>query len=110
MSIVLGRSMGAAGRDALLTQSLRRARAGHPALAGLDFVGGRQPHLERLSETVKTHGAKEVAAGLEAALVALFELLNRLIGADLSKTLAELSMTNDVPDAAKPDDERATQE
>jgi hypothetical protein len=109
MSVVLCRSLGATGCDALLTQALRRARAGHPALSGLGIVGGPQPHLDRLAETVEAHGAKKVAAGLEAALVALFEQLNRLIGADLSTTLAELSMSNDVPDAAK-DDERATQE
>jgi len=105
----LSRWMGAVGCHALLAQALRKVRADHPALAGVGIVSGPVARLDRLSESVEAHGAKEIAAGLEAALVALLELLGRLIGDDLSTKLVEMSMTNDVPDAAKPDAERARQ-
>jgi hypothetical protein len=103
----LSRWIGAGGCHALLTQALRKARADHPALAAI--VSASDARLDRLTESVEAHGAKEIAAGLEAALVALIDLLGRLIGDDLSTKLVEMSMKNDVPDAAKPDAERAFQ-
>jgi hypothetical protein len=103
----LSRSMGAGGCRALLSQALRKARAGRPALTGVDVVAGPHARLDGLKESVEVHGAKQVAAGLEATLVALFELLSRLIGDELSTTLAEMSMTNDERGAAQPDPDRA---
>ena len=103
----LCRWLGAGGCHALLARALVHAKADHPALAGLAIVGGSNPRLDQVAEGVQAHGARRVGAGLEAALVALLELVGRLIGDDLSVKLAELSMTNGVSDAAHHEDERA---
>ena len=99
VSAELSRWMGTGGCAALLNKALRKAQDDHPALAGVG-VTGLPPRLHRWSESAEAQGAKEVAAGVEAALVALLDLLGRLIGDDLSTKLAEMSMTNDASDAA----------
>jgi hypothetical protein len=103
----LCRWLGAGGSHALLTRALTQARTEHPVLAELGVVSGSQPRLDRVAESVKAHGEKKVGAGLEATLVALLELVGRLIGDDLSLKLAELSMAIGVPDPMNPEDERA---
>lgn len=106
MSGELSRLLGVDGCLALLTRVLARARQSHPALADVGIVLGSNPHLE-LPEGIEGEAALEVAAGLETALADLFDLLGRLIGDDLSVQLADLSLANATPDAAKSDDEGA---
>lgn len=109
LSAELARWMGAGGCEAILTRALRQARAAHPVLADVGLASDPLPRLEGLDEAVQAHGAPEIAAGLEAMLVAMFELLGRLIGDDLSTKLVELSMSDDVPEAAKSEAERNLQ-
>jgi hypothetical protein len=114
MSAELSRWVGTVGCHALLKQALRQASDTHPVLSKVGLVSGSHartsgsyPSLDRLAESVEVHSAKEITAGLEAALVVLFELLDRLIGYELSIKLAEASMTTSVFVAAKSEDERA---
>jgi hypothetical protein len=107
LAVELCRWLGAGGCHALLTRALVQAKAHHPVLAGLAITTGARPRLDLVTESVHSHGAKKVGAGLEAALVSLLELVGRLIGDDLSVKLAELSMANGGRGAANPEDERA---
>jgi len=109
LSAELARWLGAGGCEAVLTRALGQARAAHPMLADVGLASDPLPRLEGLDEAVQAHGAAEMAAGLEAMLVAIFELLGRLIGDDLSTKLVELSMSDGVPEAAKSEAERNLQ-
>jgi hypothetical protein len=82
----LGRWIGAEGYRALLDRALGLARAKHPALDGLSCLGGDEPLT---AAAVRAHGAAEVAAGMEALVAALIELLGRIIGEDMAVRLVE---------------------
>lgn len=90
----LARWLGATGCHALFTRALAHARAEHPALAEVSVEHGSAPTLEGVAESVRAHGAAAVAAGLESLLVALLELLGRLIGDDMAARLVEPSAPN----------------
>lgn len=87
----LARWLGATGCHALFTRALAHARSTHPALAEVSVEHRSAPTLEGVAESVRAHGAAAVAAGLESLLVALLELLGRLIGDDMAARLVEPS-------------------
>jgi hypothetical protein len=109
LSHELSRWLGAGGCHALLTRALRQARTAHPALLDVEIASDSHLRLRGLDDAVEAHGAPALAAGVEAMLVATFELLGRLVGDDVSTRLVELSMSDDVPDAAKSEAERRLQ-
>lgn len=100
----LSRWLGSGGCHELLARALKQVAVRHPALSRITLTAGSHPHLNGLAESLEASGPVATSAGLEAALVALFELLGRLIGEDLSTRLAELAMTNGAPDGAHPHD------
>lgn len=84
LRVGLGRWVGAEGYRALLSRALERARAEHPALKNLSCMGGDKPEI---AAAVEAHGADAVAAGVVALVVAMIELLARVVG---EETAAEL--------------------
>lgn len=79
----LSRSLGVSGFNALLTRALAQAQKEHPLLKEISLRRLPEPMLGDLSTIIQTHGAPAVAAGLEAALESMVELLRRLIGIDV---------------------------
>lgn len=82
----LGRWIGADGYRALVDRALAIARADHPALGGLTFLGGEEPAI---GAAVRAHGAGAVLAGLAALVATLIELLGRIIGNEMAIHLVE---------------------
>jgi hypothetical protein len=82
----LGRWIGAMGYRALLDRALVLARAEHPALGNLSCYGGDEALI---TAAVRTHGAKEVAAGMVGLVARLVELLGRIIGDEMALRLVE---------------------
>jgi hypothetical protein len=85
----LGRSLGAAGFNALLTRALAQAEAEHPLLAGVRIGRAGEPVLGGLDELIAQNGAPAVDAGLECMLATMLGLLGRLIGDDMVPRLLE---------------------
>jgi hypothetical protein len=100
------RWIGADGCDALFARALARAQHDHPALNDI-HLGRSDSCLDGVAESVQAHGASAVAEGLEEMLVALIELLGRLIGDDMASKLIEQSAARDTQDPARPQAGRA---
>ena len=96
----LSRWIGTDGCHALFARALTRTQSGHAALRDVRLGGATDSCLEGVAESVQVHGASAVAAGLEAMLVALLELLGRLIGEDMATRLIEQSVARDTRGAA----------
>lgn len=90
----LTRRLGQTGSNALLTRALAQAQAAHPVLKEIRIAGTSKTSLDGVTEAVQAHGVSKVAAGLEATLENLLELLSRLIGADMVVRLVESSAHN----------------
>ncbi|HET6760522.1 MAG TPA: hypothetical protein VFH13_00400 [Gemmatimonadaceae bacterium] len=103
----LSRWIGSDGCHALFARALARTQSSHPALRDIRLGGGSDSCLEGVAESGKVHGANAVAEGLEAMLVALIELLGRLIGDDMASKLIEQSVARDTQDPARPQAGRA---
>lgn len=86
---VLARSLGPAAAHELLTRAFKQTRHAHPALSDIRIDRLPEPLLGGVPELVQAHGARAVAAGLEAALEGVLGLLARLIGDDLVPRLVE---------------------
>ena len=86
---LLARWLGPVGTEALFARALAQAQAEHPSLRSLHVTLGSDPGLDGLPEGIHTHGSDPVAAGLEAALANLFEILGRLIGEDMTMRLVD---------------------
>ena len=81
--------LGAAGCEALFARALADARAAHPLLGRIRIGARSESGLEGVDEAVRADGAPAVASALEAVLVAMIELLGRLIGSDMAMRLLE---------------------
>lgn len=99
---VLSRWLGSTGADVLFARALAQARIEHPALSGIRLRVQPEPGVEGVRESIAIHGADAVAAGLEALLVALLQLLGRLVGEDMATRLVEQSVPNRAPDDPRP--------
>jgi hypothetical protein len=88
----LSRWVGTDGCHALFTRALAQARAEYPALEQIRLHTRSDPYIDGVAETIMTHGDPATAAGLEAMLVNLIELLGRLIGDDMATKLIERSL------------------
>jgi len=82
----LGRWVGATGYTALLDRAVHLARSEHPALGSLSCHGGEE---QVVSAAVRDHGAREVEAGMVAAVAGLIDLLGRIIGEEMALRLVE---------------------
>ena len=94
----MSRWLGAAGCAALFSRALADTRTDHTALADVRLGEDPQQVLEGVSQAVQRSGAVAVAAGLEALLIHLLELLGRLVGSDIVVRLLELSAPDDASD------------
>lgn len=95
--------LGENGAHALFLRALAQARSAHPATREISLQAKSERRLDGVTETIQSHGAKAVALGLEAVLVAVLELLGRLLGADIATRLVEQTTPDD-----ERDDEVAT--
>ena len=85
----LTRWVGTDGCRALVSRAMARAASDHPALPTIRLAPGSPIRLTGVPESVLAHGAQAAAAALNAVLIELFELLQRLIGADLTGRIVE---------------------
>jgi hypothetical protein len=88
-AIELSRWVGPDGCNALLTRALNRSGQDHGALKDLSFVANSAPALVGLEESIAKSGEPAVILGLTGMLKELFDLLQRVIGEDLTYRLAE---------------------
>ncbi len=82
----LSRWVGSEGYRALVDRALEVARAGHPAIAGLECQAG---DVQGVAATVGRHGSAEVREGIIALVALLIDLLGRLIGEGMAMGLVE---------------------
>jgi hypothetical protein len=87
LSGALTRWFGPFGYHALLSRSLAHARSDHLALDTVRIRSATHPSLEGLAEGIERHGADAVSEGIVATLVALIDLLSRLIGDEMALRL-----------------------
>ena len=97
----LSRWVGSDGCHALLNRALSRAIQSHPALSNVQVVSRSAPVFVGVEQSIESNGAMAVAAGLTTTLVGLFELLERVIGEDLIRKLAEQITPGDTAGAAQ---------
>jgi len=83
-------TMGDDGCTALLARALARTEAAHPALMSIRRISRGTISLDRVVDGVEAHGVAAVTAGIEALLIALIEILGRLIGEDMAIRILEL--------------------
>jgi hypothetical protein len=88
----LSRWVGSDGCHALFTRALAEVRIQHPALESVQLHARSDPYTDGVAEAIIAHGDPATAAGLEALLVRLIEILGRLIGEDMSTILIERSL------------------
>jgi hypothetical protein len=82
----LTRWIGSDGYRALVDRALEQARAGHPALAGLQCQAG---DVQGVAAAVGVHGAAEVREGILTLVALLIDLLSRVIGEEMAVRLVE---------------------
>lgn len=88
--LALSRWLGATGCRALFTRALTQTRLPHPPLLAIRLgAAPSEPLVDGLAAAVQAHGGAAMAAGLEAWLEALIELLTRLVGEDLAARLVD---------------------
>ena len=88
----LSRWVGPDGCHAVFTRALAHARAGSASLDQIRLRPGADPYVEGVEESIMSHGDSEVADGLESMVVQIVELLERLVGADMTTKLIERSI------------------
>lgn len=94
---VLTRWIGADGYRALVDRALEQARAGHPAIAGLQCQAGE---VQGVAAAVGLHSAAEVREGVLALVALLIDLLSRFIGEEMATRLVEQAWAGSARPAA----------
>ena len=82
-------SLGEDGWTALLARALARTEADQPALKNIRRLNEGGLDLDAVIAGIETHGVATVTAAIEALLVALIEILGRLIGEDMAIRLID---------------------
>jgi hypothetical protein len=77
-------AMGEHGCSALLARALAQTEASHPALKDLRRRHSNGVPLDCVRESIDAHGVPVVTAAIESLLVALIDILGRLIGEDMA--------------------------
>ncbi|MGQ0816130.1 MAG: hypothetical protein ACT4O1_17005 [Gemmatimonadota bacterium] len=106
----LSRWLGVAGCQAVLTRALLNAQREHPVLEGMRIVGDAEPRLDGIEAIQERQGSRAVAEGLHALLVALLELLGRLLGEDMVVQLVQGSLRDEVRGDASNERRRAREQ
>ena len=102
VSADLSRYIGSDGCHALLVRAHAQSKSAHAPLKSISILAPPDLSLHGLPESIQKHGAPETAVALEATLVALIELLVRLIGEELAMKLVEQhSADGPLPDEAR---------
>lgn len=81
--------MGDDGCTALLARALARTEAQHPALVTVRHLNGGGISLDGVAESVDLHGVRATTAAIEALLLALADVLGRLIGENMAAKVME---------------------
>ncbi len=104
----LTRWFGLFGYHALLSRALAEAKRSHQALDDIRIRSATDPCLERLPESVERYGTDAVTEGIIAMLMALIDLLSRLIGEDMALKLLDQPVPLRGPQADTPEDGSAS--
>jgi hypothetical protein len=88
----LSRWVGRDGCHALFIRALAEARPEHAALGQIQLRPRSEPYIDGVAETIMAHGDLATAEALESMLARLVELLGRLIGDDMAKTLIDRTL------------------
>jgi Arc/MetJ family transcription regulator len=94
LSAELCRWIGDEGCRVLLSRALTRTQRDRPPLVALRVDSATPPVLTGVDEVLEAHGPAAIAAGIEEVMIAVLDLLRRLIGEDLTTRLAERSMAD----------------
>src|SRR5207237_10793680 len=105
--VELSRWVGLDGCHALFTRALAEARTESGALDEIQLRPGSEPYFDGVAESILSLGDAATAEALEAMLVHVVDLLGRLIGHDMARTLMELSIAAPKRGNATLDDRRA---
>jgi hypothetical protein len=85
----LSRWIGRDGCHALFTRALAETRMSHPLLEEIELRPGSDRYLDATAPAIMLHGSAAANSALESMLVAVIELLARLIGDDMALKLIE---------------------
>jgi hypothetical protein len=102
----LSRWIGRDGCHALFTRALAQARSDHSLLDQVQLRPRSDRYLEVVPTAIMEYGNTAVNSALESMLVALIELLARLIGDDMATKLIEQTSA----DLQSPDPNRLSSE
>jgi len=75
--------LGEHGCSALLARALAQTEVSHPELKHLRRQNGNSVSLDGVRASIDAHGIPAVTAAIESLLVALIDILGRLIGGDM---------------------------
>lgn len=92
--LVFARWVGREGGRALFTRALASAAREHSVLKGIN-VHGDGGRLDGVDAATQSAGAGATAAGLEAMLIEVIELMGRFIGEDMVANLVERNPGSD---------------
>jgi len=87
----LSRLLGVLGSYELFARALAQTRAQHQALGAIRLSDRSEPVLNGVTESIHAQGAVAVATALEALLVTVLEVLERLIGNAMTAQLVARS-------------------
>ena len=102
--LVLCTWVGSIGCNTLVARALRTAEVTHPALQELSAGTGARPFFDNVPRAIEKYDAHVVAAGIEAFLGSLLELLVRFMGADIVAALAEQTADPESSETTEPSD------
>ncbi len=100
MYVSLARWIGTDGCHALFGRARAEAEGSNGALAALTLRPRATPYIDGVAEIVVKYGEAETAKAIESMLIAVTEVLGRLIGADMAANLIQQSL----PEPSQKDD------
>lgn len=89
VSANLRRSLGDDGYSALLDRAIALTQSEYPVLISMRSDGNAGASIERVIESVNSHGATLVTAAISALLATLADMLSGLIGMDMVSNLID---------------------
>ncbi|MEP6495331.1 MAG: hypothetical protein ABJF01_21770 [bacterium] len=101
VSQTLRDSMGEDGYTALLARALARTEPAHPVLKNIRRINNGSIHLDGVLTSLESNDLATVAAAVEAVLVALVDILIRLIGEDMVVRLIDPAGSQSHIDSAR---------
>jgi hypothetical protein len=102
----LSQWIGADGCHALFARARAESRTAHPALDSLQLSARGDRVIDGLDASIAKYDQVATANAIEAMLVAVINLLGRIIGLDMAANLIERSLAAPASDSAKRDQRR----